>query len=159
MAKTVWVVLGSVVAVGTVGAAIALFNKDDIIDKVQDNISVNVSKIESKFGAPNSKFPVYFTITNDNAIGAKNISIEGELYYEGQRLGKFDRTTPFDLGGKETSSEQSLEVNVNLFDLVGNLVNIITNGSFSNKIEVRFTAYSSLPIPSVRGTQLVTVTP
>lgn len=133
-----------------VGGGIAYANRasitesvtETVTETVSNNLGFQINKVGFKPLGLIVEFPVNFTIINDNIIGADNVTFEGGIYYEGVEFGKIPKTAPINVPASN-SVNGDVEILVDIRDLKGNLLEVISTFSFSKNAEIKGTVNSS----------------
>ncbi len=103
--------------------------KDKIIDKVEDNISFKINSFKVKGGGfLKLDIPIEYTITNQNIIGAKGITFNGGVLYQGLILALIPKVTPIEIPPK-SSVTSTITAKVDLF-LLPEIIREVINNAF-----------------------------
>lgn len=134
-----------------VGGGIAYANRasiteavtDEVTEVVSNNLGFEIDKVGFKPSFPIVILPVDFTITNDNILGADNVTFQGAIYYEGVKFGIILESDPFNVPASNTVRGE-VEVLVDTRDLKEDLLKVISTFSFSENAVIKGTVNSSL---------------
>lgn len=134
--KAIGWVVGGLAAI--IGLAYAFGSKavDTVSGVIENNILFNVTSIRIRFGFPIVILPIQFEVTNSNVVSATDVSFTGSAYYQNVKIGDIMQQQIIDVPNNETVTGE-VELLVNLTKLPDSIIQIFTNRTFSDQVEVR----------------------